>query len=184
MGMHQMKKIYAISCDNYIMCFNSKDNSVQKKRMAIENVNESYQYSNITEGSDGNLYSMPCNGTKVLQINTATLTATTVGNDLGNQQWKFSSAIFGKDGILYGIPFCAPHVLRFNPNNNKATIIGEEYVEKFKWIGGCLATDGNIYCSPGKASRILKIRTGRWYDQKHHIMLRCLVEQGRAFAKS
>lgn len=49
-----------------------------------------------------------------------------------------------------------------------------------KWEGGCLTSDGDIYCASFAGRQILRIKTQQWHVLKEHIKLRLLVENGRA----
>lgn len=73
--------------------------------------------------------------------------------------------------------------MRFDPLTDTSTMFGEEYKGFYKWKGGCLAVDGNVYAAPNcSATKVLKIRIARWELLKEHIMLKWLIDQGRASA--
>lgn len=173
-------KIYVLSKYNYIMSYDPNSHYYEEKKLSIEHDDHVNQYTDIVEHRDGYLYSIPCNGTKVLKINMETLAATTVGDNLGDEQNKWKTCIVGNDDYVYGIPYNAKNIIRFDPMNEKITAIGKEYEGTAKWYGCCVAKDGNLYCSPLLARKILKIKVSRWNAVKTHVMLRRLVEKKRA----
>ena len=42
-------------------------------------------------------------------------------------------------------------MLRFDPRTQESTLVGGELPGDYKWVGGVLAADGNIYGIPFKA---------------------------------
>ena len=46
-------------------------------------------------------------------------------------------------------------MLRFDPRTQKATLVGDELPGHWKWVGGVLAADGNIYGIPCNATQVL-----------------------------
>jgi len=173
---------YVLSTEDEIMKFNPNDLSFVKAKLSIDSIDVWMQYNDWIEHKDGHLYTIPLNGSKVMKVNMTTLSSTTVGNDLGNEMFKWGSSVLGKDNCIYGIPYNTGRVIRFDPLRNTITMVGEEYDGEHKWCAGCLAADGNIYAAPSCAKKVLKINIARWELLKCHIMLRCLLEQGRASA--
>ena len=102
--------IYEISYVNDIIKFNPTDLSFEKTKLSIDNRDNIYQYCDLVEHNDENLYALPYNATKVVKIDMRTLNSTTVGGDLGNEVWKWCSSVVGKDNCIYGIQYDAPHV--------------------------------------------------------------------------
>jgi len=179
--------MYGISGYNpsYIVKYDPNNSTFERRQ--IPNIPNLYgfPYMDIVEHKDGNLYAIPYNATKVVKINMMTLATTMVGEDFGNQpQHKWEKCIIGNDGYIYGIPYSAKRVVRFDPLNNTTTLIGKEYDGENKWESACLANNGHVYCAPCHATRILKISIGRWHAVKRHVMIRSLVEKGRALSIS
>ena len=62
--------------------------------------------------------------------------------------------------------------------------MGDDFgTDTYKWKGGCLATDGGIYCIPGNAQRIIAIYrlkehalTLKKNMDKHPEKLRCIFQ--------
>ena len=179
--------IYCLSSDNYVGKFNPNNWSFVKIKLTIDNSWHGEQCTNLVQHTTNDcLYALPCKGTKVVRIDTNTLSSQTVGNDIGNKGLlKWRTAVVGHDDCLYGIPYDSPHVLKFDPSTNSTTIVGNEYNGYMKWYGGCLASDGNIYAVPSYAKKLLRITvvpsSRSWWDTvKDHVTLRRLVERGRA----
>jgi len=166
------------------MKFNTHTHSFTKLKLwhttNHNNNNRLGQYRDLVPYNDNYLYALPYNGTKVVKINMTTLNSITVGDDLGYGDSKWISSIVGRDNCIYGIPCRVSRVLRFDPSNNTCTFIGWRYDGVSKWWGCCTASNGRIYAAPCNATNILKITIPRWNIVKEHIMLRWLVDHGRA----
>lgn len=178
---------YGISEHNEVMKFNPNNYSFEKRRLPVDNIHDesTIDYVDLVEYKDGNLYALPFDGYRIVKINTNTFSVTNVGTHLGKQESKWSRSVVGKDNCIYGIPFNASHVVRFDPSTDTIATIGQEYDDEYKWYGGCLATDGNIYAAAYDATHTLKIAISRWnVVAKEHVMLRWLVENKRASLSS
>ena len=65
----------------------------------------------------------------------------------------------GIDGCIYWPPASSRHIQKYDPYLNQVSLVGDEYkgVSLIEWNGGCLASDGVVYCIPYFAGRILTI---------------------------
>jgi len=82
--------------------------------------------------------------------------------------------VYGDGAAIYGIPCNAHAVLKIVPRTGEVTTlrnfirsdgstgVNPDLPGRWKWHGGQLAPDGNIYCAPANAERVLMIlpRTG------------------------
>ena len=61
--------------------------------------------------------------------------------------------------MLYapGIPNCANAVLKIDPSTDSVTTIGQVPAGGWKWHGGLVGADGNIYGFPSHCNTVLKI---------------------------
>ena len=127
---------------------------------------------------DGCIYALATDS-RVLKIDTTNNYHCFVGNSIESHHYLFSdfdkgwgNAILGIDGCIYWPPADASRILKYDPHTNQASLVGDDYegerpyFEGFAleiWNGGCLASDGVIYCFPGGARRILTIDPWKEY---------------------
>lgn len=117
-------------------------------------------------GTDGRIYGVPQNATSVLRIDPAvnggkceTFGAFPEGG------WKWHGGCVGADGVIYGIPAHAQTVLKIEPGDApRLSEIGgplrtgrHRSDGKYKYLGGVLGKDGNVYCIPSDADYVLRI---------------------------
>lgn len=117
-------------------------------------------------GADNCVYGIPYRSCAVLQIDCATDRARLVGPDYGagHYNWHGGIAVAGK---IYAHPSHANSVLVIDttkPNGTKDPSIYELPIpgyetstETYKWLGGSVGSDGNIYCPACDTTAILKI---------------------------
>ena len=121
-------------------------------------------------GADNCVYGIPYRSCAVLKIDCKTDTVRLVGPDygLGRYNWHGGIAVAGK---IYAHPSHAKTVLVIDTNHNASIgsthdspriyelpIPGyEDSKETYKWLGGSVGSDGNIYCPACDTSAILKI---------------------------
>ena len=115
-------------------------------------------------GRDGYIYAVTEYG-RVLKIDTTNNSQCFVGNRIVlahyiNYGW--GEAILGIDGCIYWPPCGATHILKYDPHSNLTSLVGNNFGID-QWTGGCLATDGVIYCFPSDAKRILTINPLKEY---------------------
>ena len=109
-------------------------------------------------GADGNIYAANGYG-QIIKIDTATSVCTIIGckkNKGYNLGW--GSAVLGADMCIYFPPHDLDQVLKFNPSTHNISLIGDSYgSNRYKWCGGVLASNGNIYYVPYSAKYILQV---------------------------
>lgn len=144
------------------------------------------KYTGAAVGDDGCLYAVPGTALRVLRIDPRTLEVKPIGrpcdarlcgNSLPKGRFKWlrgiaaaDSRLPGPKAAIYCIPCNAHAVLKIVPRTRKVSamthwtdcVTGErrenpELVGCFKWHGGVLAPDGNIYAIPANSMRVLMI---------------------------
>lgn len=121
-------------------------------------------------GKDNAVYGVPYRSCAVLRIDCKTDTAKLIGPDYGCAFFNWHGGV-QVNGKIYAHPSHADAVLVINTNRETAEedLISElpiqraEYdtdkEETYKWLGGNVGADGNIYCPACDTSSILKIDT-------------------------
>lgn len=119
-------------------------------------------------GADNCVYGIPYRTCAVLKIDCARDAATLVGPDHGNTKFQWHGGIQVR-GKIYAHPSHADTVLVIDTNvgvaKNKVCyelpIRRAEYdtdaVRTYKWLGGSVGADGNIYCPACDTSAVLMI---------------------------
>lgn len=145
-----------------------------------------YQWLGGCIGADGCIYGIPSDSTSILKIDPFTDHVTTFGR-VSPQKNKWQGAVLSPiDGCIYCIPSNAEYVLqinttaadnsvsgtlgspsmdrsklkkhKFDNDNERVRLLGGNLSSmKDKFQGGFLGRDGNIYCIPENAERVLKI---------------------------
>jgi hypothetical protein len=160
-----------------------KVNLLTKTTVLIPIENDETQYPNFCIdisnkwyggilGQDNAVYGVPYRSCAVLRIDCATDTAALVGPDYGcaGYNWHGGLQVNGK---IYAHPSHAPDsvlVIDTNPDRvgdknicSELKIRRADYDtdtrENYKWLGGSIGADGNIYCPACDASAVLKIDT-------------------------
>jgi hypothetical protein len=97
---------------------------------------------------------------QVLQIDTTRNNCTLIGDPIYSG-WEagWGDPIIGADKCIYWPPSSANRVLKFDPETQHLpSLVGDDLGEGcFKWKGGALAPNGNIYCIPYYSTQILVI---------------------------
>jgi hypothetical protein len=109
-------------------------------------------------GNDGCVYGIPYRASAVLQINTANDSARLVGPNYGVQKYYWHGGI-NVAGRIYAHPSHAETVLVIDTTSRDANAIeikelpiqyhdeqGASTKQSYKWLGGAVGTDGNVYC--------------------------------------
>jgi hypothetical protein len=120
-------------------------------------------------GDDNAVYGIPYRTCSLLRIDTETDTAAIVGEDYGCKRFNWHGGA-KVNGFIYAYPSHANTVLRIDTSlQSKGTISTQLPIhrasydadtnENYKWLGGAIGADGNIYAMPADASAILKIDT-------------------------
>lgn len=119
-------------------------------------------YGGIT-GNNGCIYGIPYRAEGVLCINPKTQQVTVIGPKL---PWGFVENWHGGakspiNGCIYGFPANAETVLCITPETGQVQELrhseGKALPGKYKWLGGAVSRDGNVYCVPSDATEVLKI---------------------------
>ena len=109
--------------------------------------------------SNGWIYCIPANATRVIKLNPVSDEVVVIGPTLEGFQ-KFYGGIIGSDGCIYGIPHNAQGVLKIDPLTDKVTTLeGTNEPLPFgdwKWHGG-LASGDKIIGFPNNSDQILVI---------------------------
>jgi len=123
--------------------------------------------------SFSNNHRIPYRASAVLRIDCATDTATLVGPDYGPAKFFWHGGI-QVNGKIYAHPSHADTILVIDTNPGERRddvdrccyelpIHRAEYdtdaTAKYRWLGGSLGADGNIYCPPCDHSAVLRIDT-------------------------
>jgi hypothetical protein len=138
---------------------------------ALEGTNK--WYGGIV-GADDCVYGIPYGTCAVLRIDCANGSATLVGPDYGATRYNWHGGI-QVNGKIYAHPSHADTVLVIDTNPGVAgdgNICSELPIhhrapdgddadrrKKYKWLGGAVGADGNIYCPACDASAVLRIDT-------------------------
>ncbi|KAL3793059.1 hypothetical protein HJC23_003067 [Cyclotella cryptica] len=119
-------------------------------------------------GRDNAIYGIPYAASSVLRINANDDTASLLG-DYGSNMYNWHGGVLAKNGAIYAFPAHAEEVLKIDtmPNieeQNRLMLLPiqrAEYdvdgVRRYKWLGGSLGADGNVYGMPSDATSVLRI---------------------------
>jgi hypothetical protein len=120
---------------------------------------EWFMCGNGVLAGDGYIYAVNGAG-QVLQIDTTSNNYTLIGDQIYSE-WEagWGDPIIGADKCIYWPPSSANRVLKFDPETQQLpSLVGDDLGEGcFKWQGGALAPDGNIYCIQFYSTQILVI---------------------------
>lgn len=117
-------------------------------------------------GDDNAVYGVPYRACAVLRIDTTNDTAELIGPNYGIGNFYWHGGI-EKSGKIYAHPSHANTVLVIDTRIESKGIISELEIHRaeydddrrknYKWLGGSVGADGNIYCPACDTSAILKI---------------------------
>ena len=117
-------------------------------------------------GADNCVYGIPYRTCAVLRIDCTRDTATLFGPDHGNTKFQWHGGI-QQHGKIYAHPSHANTVLVIDTNPGIKKVCYELPIRRaaydtdetrtYKWLGGSIGADGNIYCPACDASAVLKI---------------------------
>lgn len=121
-------------------------------------------------GDDNAVYGIPYRACAVLRIDSLTDTATLIGPNYGIGKYFWHGGI-KRLGKIYAHPSHAETVLVIDTREDKRGVISELPIHRadydkdtqknYKWLGGSVGADGNIYCPACDTSSILKIDVER-----------------------
>ena len=121
-----------------------------------------YEWYGGALASNGNIYGAPYGSNKILKIDTAAKTATTIsvsGVSLNNQ--SYGGAVAHPNGKIYFTPMDQGNVLEFDPVTETMSTFGSNIpaypTVTDGWDKGVVAPNGHIYCAPGGSNQVLKI---------------------------
>lgn len=120
-------------------------------------------------GDDNAVYGMPYRTCSLLRIDTETDTAAIVGPDHGCTLFNWHGGL-KMNGMIYAFPSHADRVLKIDTTlaskGENCTLLDihradydTDKTKNYKWLGGSVGADGNIYAMPADTSSVLKIDT-------------------------
>jgi hypothetical protein len=130
-------------------------------------------------GDDNAIYGIPYSAANVLRIDANTDTVSLLGS-YGLKKYNWHGGIKAeKNGYIYCFPAHHSHVLKIDTNSNldntaadddaddiysrlslvpiQRASYDKDQVTRYKWLGGSMGKDGNIYGMPSDASSILNL---------------------------
>ena len=121
-------------------------------------------------GSDNCVYGIPYAAGSVLCINANTDEVSLLG-DYGWNKYNFHGGVKSSRGAIYAFPAHADKVLKIDTTiingddvDEKLSLLpiqrapyDNDTVTRYKWLGGCVGKDGNIFAMPSDASSVLHI---------------------------
>ena len=128
-----------------------------------------YKYMGAMAGTDGRVYIFPCGSEEVLQVDTTTMEAKTVGPNLYDNEMericqnKWQNGLTNWiDNCVYGIPLSGESVLRIdtnNPDDVKVTTwkLPKPYRLLSKYEGGVVCPNGIMYTVPNNHKAVLRV---------------------------
>ena len=121
-----------------------------------------YEWYGGALASNGNIYGTPYGSDRILKIDTATKTATTIsvsGLTVNNQ--SYGGAVAHPNGKIYFTPMDEGNVLEFDPETEAMSTFGSNIpaypTVDNGWDKGIVAPNGHIYCAPSNSNQVLKI---------------------------
>lgn len=119
----------------------------------------SYAYAGCVGASNGCIYGILCDATRVVEYNPATKTTRVVGDvlDSGETKWfKWWGGALGSDGCVYASPSYADRILRYDPATQRSTLVGDPLKGNRKYEYAVSVPEyQSIFFIPFNASRIL-----------------------------
>jgi hypothetical protein len=115
-------------------------------------------------GNNGYIYAIPGTAARVAVINTETDAVSLIGPIMTTAYTKYSFGIKANNGKIYCIPRSRMNqILEIDTINNTASLIGTAFttdtIDRFRYVCGVLAPNGNIYYIPdgAMATKVLKV---------------------------
>ena len=117
----------------------------------------------VEDPETGLIYAIPQTADRVLRVapvgclgNNAEPVVDYVGPALPGR-WKFYGGLYSAQGrAIYGIPACAGGVLRIGLPNGDVSVVGSVPEGGWKWHGGCVTPDGQVFGIPSNAGEVLR----------------------------
>ncbi len=123
-------------------------------------------------GDDNAIYGVPYAASGLLRIDANTDTVELIGEDeFGLRKYNWHGGVKAGNGKIYCFPAHNSHVLSvdttasasMNDNRDRLSLLpihrapyDDDKVTRYKWLGGSLGRDGNVYGMPSDASSILR----------------------------
>ncbi len=122
------------------------------------------------KGDDNCVYGIPYAAGSVLCIDANTDEVKLLG-DFGWNKYNFHGGLKSSKGAIYAFPAHADEVLKIDTtiidgddDDDKLSLLpiqrapyDNDPVTRYKWLGGCIGKDGNIFAMPSDASSVLHI---------------------------
>lgn len=130
--------------------------------VSIEEVGEDFgrggwQWAGGVIASNGCIYTIPYNATRVLKFDPSDNSSHMIGNELGDDKGKWCCGVLG-NGFIYGIPFSSHRILKIDLTHHTTSFVGCDLGNGvLKWMSGAIANDGCMYCMPLSARHILRL---------------------------
>ena len=129
-------------------------------------IGETKYYGGILT-EQGYMICVPYRASRVLKITPATDTSPDVVEQIGpdlssfGDGYRWHGGVYCKqNGCVYAFPSHGTAVLKINTRNNDSVeTIGNLSDQKYKWGGGTVDSEGNIWGMPSDADSVLKITT-------------------------
>jgi hypothetical protein len=109
-------------------------------------------------GPDGCVYGVPYTANHVLKIDPKKQSVEMLGDfsDVPGG-WRWHGGVRSGD-FIYAFPSHAPRVLKIDCLAGRAYEIGPSFEGRYKWGGGAVDLDGNVYGMPSDTDGVLRIR--------------------------
>uniref|UniRef100_A0A7S4MQY6 Uncharacterized protein n=1 Tax=Odontella aurita TaxID=265563 RepID=A0A7S4MQY6_9STRA len=115
-------------------------------------------HGGATSPVDNCFYAIPQAADYVMKLDPSNDDAVTfLGPPLPGRNLWYGGLVGPSDGAVYGICQNATGILRIDPVRQDATVCGEFKEGGYKWHGGVIGPDGNIYGIPAHADAVLRI---------------------------
>ena len=152
--------IYAIpSCAEQVLKLDPRTKEVTMIGPKMEGRNKFY--GGIV-GNNGKIYGIPYRSDGVLEIDPATQEVKKLGKLPSGfiENWH-GGAKSPINGCIYGFPANAESVLCITPETGEVKELrpedGKALEGRYKWLGGSVSREGNVYCVPSDSTVVLKI---------------------------
>ena len=111
--------------------------------------------------SNGYVYAIPANATKVLKFHPLTEEVCFIGPEFDSGYCKWFGGLYASDGCIYGIPHNERGVLQIDPRTDRVSVLMQEDGSplppgQWKWHGG-LRAGTKLYGFPNNADDVLVI---------------------------
>lgn len=117
-----------------------------------------WRYACIAAAPNGRLYAPPFNCARVLEMDPATASTRTIGDDLPGGDRQYLVVVAARNGKLYAPPCSARRVVEIDPTSGSVSLIGEELPGgDMKYRAMVEGSNGRLYAPPYSAGRVLEV---------------------------